>query len=354
MLISLYKHIIQENNYLEDQSQLKLVELLSQYSQILERQDDWFIKKLFNSKAQGKKGVYVYGDVGRGKSFITNLFFKNLKVKNKHKEHFHKFIIDCHKNLNGKSPDADKLRIFANGLRAKYKVLYLDEFYINNIVDATIFTRLLPLLIELGIYVFITSNCNPEELYQDGLKREYIFPLIEFIENNLDIYHLDNDDDYRKRNIFEKSLYIYPYAEQNNILKMSSIVNGLTEGNKFQAKELSITENRSVSLSNTYSSIVLFEFDELCNRNLGAADYIAICENFSIVIIEKIPQMTQENHNEALRFITLIDCMYDNNIHGVFSAEVSLDNLYLGNTHKSEFKRAVSRIYEMQFREVDL
>lgn len=354
MLRRIYEGVIKERGYLADSTQISLLDLLSKHQQRIEKSSlIAMLKRRFGiiGKTQ-KQGVYIYGEVGRGKTFITNIFFQSLKIRRKYKKHFHQFMLDCHSKineLNNTSSNADAIDCIAKEIAKNYRALYLDEFQINNIVDAMLLSRLFTILINRGVYIFITSNAKPSEIYNNGLKREYILPFIEFVQRHLDVYYLDNPKDYRKEKLKEhQSLFIYPFQDSENQEKLNIIITDLIGENKFTRNKVQVTENRFINVANSYGKVAKFTFDELCVGNLGSADYIALCKHFGVVVIACIPQLRFENHNEALRFITLVDCMYDHKRIGVFSAEVKVDNLYLGEIHRNEFNRTISRIYEMQ------
>jgi cell division protein ZapE len=355
MLKRIYEDIIKERGYLADYTQISLLDLLSKYQQKIEKRSlIVMLKRRFGiiGKTQ-KQGVYIYGEVGRGKTFVANLFFQSLNTKRKYKQHFHQFMLDCHSKINklnnNASNNADAVEHIAKEIAKNYSALYLDEFQVNNIVDAMLLSRLFMILINRGVYIFITSNAKPSEIYNNGLKREYILPFIDFIQGHLDVYYLDNPKDYRKEKLKEhQNLFIYPFQDSENQEKLSMIITDLIGENKFTRNKVQVTENRFINVANSYGKVAKFTFDEICVGNLGPADYIALCKHFGVIVIARIPQLRFENHNEVLRFITLVDCMYDHKMIGVFSAEVKVDNLYLGEIHRNEFNRTISRIYEMQ------
>jgi cell division protein ZapE len=354
MLERVYEESIKEHGYSNDAAQLKLLNLLSKYQEKIEKNDvvSKLRKALGMAKTQ-KQGVYIHGKVGRGKTFIANLFFNGLNTERKYRQHFHQFMLDCHHKINElnqtQSASDDALHNVAQDIIKKYQTLYLDEFQINNIVDAMLLSRLFTMLIKAGMYIFITSNSKPSEIYSDGLKREYILPFIDFIQEHLDIYYLDNPKDYRKEKLKgHENLFIQPFQDPKNQSYLNMIIDDLLSDGKFGQIQIQVTENRFIKVTNSCDKVGKFTFTEICAGNFGAGDYIALSKHFSVIIITHIPQLKAENHNEALRFITLIDCMYDSKTLGVFSAEVPVENLYLGETHRNEFNRTISRIYEMQ------
>lgn len=346
MLKDAYEKYISTNGYKKDINQLALIDLLTNYISQIERSKN-LIYRLFNKNTSEKHGVYLWGKVGRGKTFIFNIFYNNLKINNKHKQHFHEFMLDCHEKinyLNQQKNVADKVAKLAKDISQKFKVLYLDEFQVNNIADAMLLSKIFTELIANGTYIFLTSNSKPQEIYKNGLKREYIYPFIELLLEKIEIFNLDTSVDFRKESLKEFKLFMHPHNEE----KFQLLISNFFRIEDYIKTKIKISENRYLYINRSVGKIARFTFDELCVKNLGSTDYIGLCKRFTMLIIENIPQLKFDNHNEALRFITLIDCMYDKKIVGIFSAEKELDKLYIGKIHSAEFERTISRIYEMQ------
>ena len=349
MLKDIYKQYILERGYQEDSNQLKLIDLLSDFSSQIEKPKS-LIDKFFKKEFSSRRGVYVWGKVGRGKTFILNLFFENLNIKNKLKQHFHEFILDCHEkinNLNQRKDINNKVSEIAKEISKEFSILYLDEFQVNNIVDAMLLSRLFTELINNGTYIFLTSNSCPQDIYKNGLKREYIFPFIDLLLEKMKIFNLNAPQDYRKDKLKEFKLFLYPH----NKSKLNKLLSNFYDDGDLQKTKIKVSDNRYLNINKCVGKVVKFTFSEICEKNLGSNDYLALCNHFSLLIIEDIPQLKFENHNEALRLITLIDCMYQEKLLGIFSAQVKLDNLYIGKIHRKEFDRTISRIYEMQSEE---
>ena len=346
MLKDTYKKYILDNTYKENANQLELIDLLTNYTSEIESSRN-LIFRLFNKKLSKKHGVYLWGKVGRGKTFIFNIFFNNLKINNKHKQHFHEFMLDCHEKinyLNQQKSIADKVTKLAKDISQKFKVLFLDEFQVNNIADAMLLSKIFTELIANGTYIFLTSNSKPQEIYKNGLKREYIYPFIELLLKTVEIFNLDASVDFRKESLKEFKLFMHPHNEE----KFQLLINNFLRVEDCIKTKIKISESRYLYINRSVGKVARFTFDELCVKYLGSTDYIALCKHFTMLIIENIPQLKFDNHNEALRFITLIDCMYDKKIVGIFSAKTELDKLYIGKIHRTEFERTISRIYEMQ------
>lgn len=305
--------------------------------------------KLFNRK---KTGIYIWGGVGRGKSIIANTFYKNTSVASKRHFHFHQFMIDVHKtmwNIRERNKNLQSRRLMRHTVKTLLphcNLLFLDELQINNIADLSILSSLFTTLKNFNIFTIITSNRKPSDLFLDSFNREMRSSLIKNIETNFQIFHLDGHLDYRsiKGAGLEKTFF-HP-LDIDTDKAIDSILNEITDPLKLSEKYIS-TEDRKVKIAQCCGNTAVFTFKELCDANLSASDYIAIAHEFKNIIIKNIPKMLNEDHNQALRFITLIDCLYENKSRLICSAETEIENLYNGKQHKFEFARTVSRLKEM-------
>lgn len=301
-----------------------------------------------------RHGVYIWGDVGRGKSLILDLFFETIPYQNKLKIHFHKFMLDFHKQLNAlrentKGKSSDYIKQLTHDIASKYKVICLDELQINNIVDAMVVGRLFEGLIHSGCFIFFTSNRPPSDLFKDGLQRERFLPFIDLIEDKLEVFELNNFEDYRLRALSEmKDNYLLPINAKTN-KELNQIITKLT-GHADNLNEIEIfsDKKRPIKIHKSYGTLAVFSFKELCEVPLGAIDYLAICNNFNTVVIKDIPKMGKDNHNEALRFITLIDCLYETKTALICTAAAEPEKLYNNGKNSFEFKRTASRLNEMR------
>jgi len=360
VLESLYENLIRTMQLTRDLSQVKLIHALEEYYQgILRERDKNFIQrmkiffKLDRSCLVMKKGMYIWGDVGRGKSMIMDLFFNHLKGIQKRRYHFHHFMQEFHKsivkwNATNSSSQDDAITDIGKSISKNTQVICLDELQVNNIADAMILQRLFNILFKNNVFLFITSNFMPEDLYEDGLQRANFLPCVQLINSRLDVFNLNNHVDYRleKINSIER-LYYWPLDDELKYY-MQSVLSTLIGEHDFSSEVLRVDKNKNLTVLRSYGQLAMFSFAELCETPLGASDYMAICKRLSTVIITEIMQMGVDDHNEALRFITLIDCLYENKNKLICTAEVSIDNLYTGNKHSIEFKRAISRLHEMQ------
>ncbi len=362
-LEEIYQALIEERGLENDSNQLQLIKTIDPYKNYLEERYNStsllkkFFRSLYPKQEVNKNGIYIYGDVGRGKSMIMDLFYNNLNLKKKQRIHFYQFMLDFHgalhaylesnQNVNG---DIDHVILLAEKIAGEVDVLCLDELQINNIADAMIVGRLFQALIENGTFIVITSNCAPDELFKDGLQRERFLPFIDITKEKLVIFHLNNFKDYRlsKLTSLEKS-YFYPSnQESDNSEDFKEVIELIIGQNKLERKELTVDNNRILKLERVYRNVVVFTFNELCFMPLGTIDYVTIIRNFNTLIIEDIPQLGNDNHNEALRFITLIDCLYENHTRLICFAAAPVDQIYNGTKNQFEFKRTISRLKEMQ------
>ena len=303
-------------------------------------------KSLFFKKTDNFKGVYIWGGVGCGKSMLMDLFVKNLLVSNR-RVHFHAFMQEIHTSLHkarglGKK---DPLAVVANKVIKNFKVLALDEMQIKDITDAMIVGRLFTLLLDGGVTIITTSNRIPSDLYKDGLNRQLFLPFIDLIEKHLNILNLATTTDYRKNKLRGAPVYFSPLdtRSKNNLDNLWLDLSG----NESQDFHLTVNK-RKIKFPFYSNGVAKFTFFELCGENRGPADFLAIVDNLRVLIVENIPQLGRSNFNEAKRFITLIDTVYEAGIVFICSAAAQPEYLYLDGEGVFEFERTVSRLNEMQ------
>lgn len=347
---------LRDAGYSPDQSQKELLYKLVPYLDAVNagRRNKHMLSWLgFKKRALSKhikSGVYIWGDVGRGKSMILDIFHSCLGTTQKKRAHFHEFMLDVHSSLEAlrKDPSVkDQILKLAADLAEKYHVIILDELQVNNIADAMIVGRLFDALIKDGVLVFFSSNRIPDDLFKDGLQRELFLPFIKLVKEKLEVQNLDNAVDYRMEKLDVKSTYFYPINKKTEN-SINSIISKMIGEHELAPMDIEINQNRYFHAFKAYGKVAVFTFRELCETELSALDYIAICKVFKVVVIRNIPKLSYENHNELLRFITLIDCMYENKTKLICSAEVDVDELYNTGKHAFEFHRTVSRLIEMR------
>lgn len=297
------------------------------------------------------RSLYMFGDVGRGKSMLMTLFYDVCPFTQKRRVHFNTFMLEVHafihhwRQQTGSGSDA--ISALAKQIRASVLLLCFDEFHVSDIADAMILGRLFSKLFESGVIVVITSNRHPNDLYQGGLQREQFLFFIKVLQNAANIVELVANKDYRLSYApSNKASYYFPldeYAQSfirqcyNDLTHCAAITPGILE-----------VFGRQISLTATQGGIVLSSFAELCVQSLGSADYLAIASRYHTLIMAEIPRLTAEKRNEAKRFVTLIDVLYEHKIKLICSAEVPAHELYTEGDGAFEFRRTVSRLIEMQ------
>ncbi|MDI1276400.1 cell division protein ZapE [Methylobacter sp.] len=307
------------------------------------------LHKLFLPKQANYQSLYIYGNVGRGKSMLMDLFFEACPIRQKRRVHFHAFMLEVHAFIHQwrRKNNTDAISALAKHIRESELLLCFDEFHVSDIADAMILVRLFRKLFELGIAVVITSNCHPNELYHDGLQRELFLPFVGLLQEKTKVIELVANQDYRLSHLHAlKNTYYYPLDEQAaNFIRQS--YNELTH---FAPLKPGVVEvlGRKVVLSAVHGNIALTSFDELCMHALGPADYLEIGNRFDIVILADIPKLTNEKCNEAKRFVTLIDALYEHKVKLICTAEVPAQELYTSGEGSFEFERTVSRLIDMQ------
>ncbi len=301
--------------------------------------------KLINifSKKSTKSCFYLYGKVGVGKTLILDHFFQKLDFKKK-RSHFNEFMVGFH-NFKHKEKGGDSILRFVKNFKKKYKVLYLDEFQVTNIVDAMILGKLFEVIFNENIKVILSSNTKPNELYKDGLQRDQFIPFIELIDKNSIQKELKLHNDYRKQIDGKKQRIFYPLNEKT-LFNINQTFRRLTRDIDI-SEESFITKGRKFYIHNFYKGITKFMFSELCDKNLGSEDYLNLANKCHHIFIYNVPTFTEINSNQQLRFINLIDVLYDKKIKLTLSLETRLEKLNSSKKHFDIFKRTISRLHEM-------
>jgi cell division protein ZapE len=307
-------------------------------------------------RAEPPLGLYICGPVGRGKSMLMDLFYQAAPLEKKRRAHFHEFMLDVHDRLHkirqeakGKPREADLIAPLARGIAEDTWLLCFDEFQVTNIADAMILGRLFEALFAAGLVVVATSNDAPDGLYAGGLQRDRFAPFIALIKEKLDLLVLDGGTDYRLARIAGRPVYHAPLGDAATAA-LDQAFRDLTDLDEGPASELEVQE-RMVPVPQAARGVARFAFADLCGKPLGAADYIAIANTFHTVLLDGIPALTPEQRNEARRFSTLVDALYEAKVRLICSAAAAPDQLYIKGSHSREFKRTASRLFEMQSRD---
>lgn len=301
------------------------------------------------------RGVYIWGLVGRGKTTLMDLFFDALVADHKRRAHFHAFMNDVHEQLhrarkftgNGGAP-SDPVTLVALEIAKETRVLCFDEFSVNDIADATILARLFTVLLANGVVVVATSNVEPARLYEGGRNRELFLPFIALLKDRLDVVHLEARTDFRLEKQGFGQVYYTPPNEKAE-REIDALFESLTGRAKGEPMTIEV-KRRKIEVPQAAGRVARFDFDDICGRPLGASDYLALARHFDTIIVERAPAMGLERRNEAKRFITLVDVLYEAKVRLVLSAETEASGLYsAGHGHEAhEFARTVSRLMEMR------
>jgi cell division protein ZapE len=307
------------------------------------------LHKLLSPQSDACQSLYIFGNVGRGKSMLMDLFFDACPISQKRRVHFHAFMQEVHDFIHQwrQQHNTDAISALARHIRDTQQLLCFDEFHVSDIADAMILMRLFGKLFDLGVVVVMTSNFHPDELYRDGLQRELFLPFIRLLQQKADVIELDAKQDYRLSHLHAlKTTYYFPLDEQAAKFVRQSY-NELTHNAPLKPGVVEVL-GRKVGLSAVHGNVALTSFDELCMHALGPADYLEIGSRFDIVILADIPKLTQEKCNEAKRFVTLIDALYEHKVKLICTAEVPAQELYTDGEGSFEFERTVSRLIDMQ------
>lgn len=303
------------------------------------------------------RGIYMWGGVGRGKSMLMDLFFGCVNIPAKRRVHFHEFMIDVHDRLRAEraKEKGDPIAPVAAALAEEARLLAFDEMVVNNTADAMILSRLFTALIDAGVTVVTTSNRPPRDLYKDGLNREHFLPFIALIEQRLDVLPLNGPVDYRLERLGGHPTWYSPTGQAATDAVRAAFFR-LTDyppedSVHVPSEELPIPGGRSIHVPKSLKGVAVFSFKRLCSEARGAADYLAIARHFHTVIIVGIPLLTPEKRNEAARFKTLIDALYEHKVKLLAAADAEPTALYPAGDGAFEFERTVSRLIEMQSRD---
>lgn len=302
---------------------------------------------LFAKAAQTPRGLYLWGGVGRGKSMLMDMFFDSTDVDAKRRVHFHAFMQDIHRSMHAarKRGVEDALAPVADALINDVRLLCFDEMQISDITDAMIVGRLFEKLFAAGVLIVVTSNRAPDALYKDGLNRALFLPFIDLICDRLIVAELQSPTDYRQHRLEGAQVYFQPAASAKG--DINAIWLDLTGGSDGTSLQLPVN-GREVEVPRYANGVGRASFWELCAKPLGPADYLAIAQALRVLILEDIPQLSSYNYNEAKRFVTLIDALYEARVRLICSAADIPERLYLEGSGSFEFERTASRLREMQ------
>jgi cell division protein ZapE len=306
-------------------------------------------RNFFFAPKPAPRGLYIWGDVGRGKSMLMDLFFEFAPVDKKLRSHFNAFMMDVHARIHEerqRGESDDPIPPVAQAIADKATLFCFDEFQVTDVADAMILGRLFQQLFDRGVVIVATSNTEPDRLYEGGLNRQLFLPFIALIDEKLDIIELNGTHDYRMQRMSGLDIYITPLGP-NADAKMDAAWQRLTDLPRGEPKSLTIF-GRKLIVPQAAKHVARFGFDDLCVRALAAADYLEIARHFHTVLIDHIPQMNETMRNEARRFTLLIDTLYDEGVKLICSAAAPPEQLYPAGDGSEAFRRTASRLVEMR------
>lgn len=341
-----YDRTVKDGLLTADPAQLAVLPLLETIRVALMRTPRRGLRGLFGKPDAQVPGLYLWGGVGRGKSMLMDMFVQTVEAPSR-RVHFHAFMQEIHASMHEarKQGVDDALKPVADKVAEQVRLLAFDEMQISDITDAMIVGRLFQMLMDAGVVIVTTSNRPPEDLYKDGLNRALFLPFIEQIKDKMLVHHLAADSDYRQDKLATSPVYFTPA----NAAAKASIDNLWSELTENQGSPLTLTvKGRQVLLPEYHNGVARVPFWQLCGQPLGAADYLAVAEAVRVLILEDVPSLSRSNFNEAKRFVTLIDALYEARVRLIVSAADRPDRLYVEGEGTFEFERTASRLIEMQ------
>ena len=336
-LLNSFSEFCNKNKFEVNKKQIEILNSLEKFIFPKNKLLNFFFKK------EELNCFYLYGNVGVGKTMIANFVYEQINIK-KTKFHFNEFMINFH-DFRHKKKDDNTISKFVKNLKQKFDFVYLDEFQVTNIVDAMILGKLFENIFLNNIKILITTNTKLIDLYKDGLQREQFTPFINLIRKNSIQKELFLEEDYRTQNKVNNQGIFYPLNEKT-LFKFNQNFRILTKNFKKEEKSIN-TKGRVFKIKNYYGGIARFNFKELCDQNLGAEDYINISKLCNHIFLEDVPNFNDYNSNQQLRFITLIDILYEKKISLTISMSSEIKKLGTSKKHSEIFKRTISRLYEM-------
>lgn len=342
-----YKNAIQQRGFVEDESQLQAVQRLQRaYDEWMEY-ESWrtsLINRLF-SRSQVPRGVYLWGGVGRGKSFLMDGFYLTVPVAEKERVHFHEFMHSVHRELDKLKKVADPIEELAERIAKKFRLICFDEFHVSDIADAMILYNFLKALFDRQVSFIMTSNYAPDDLYPGGLHRDRLLPAIELLKKHMDVINIDAGTDYRRLAMQQVSSYHTPLNEKSE-QALHAAFDKIAE--MVDEEPVISLQGRELPCVRRAGGIVWFDFPTLCGGPRSQNDYLELASRFHTVVLSDVPRMSPAMSSEARRFTWLIDVLYDRKVKLLMSAEAPPQDLYVEGMFATEFQRTASRIMEMQ------
>jgi cell division protein ZapE len=342
--LNAYRQKISIGDLREDEGQMRVASELDALSRELDTQKnrEGLINRWLKRPSKTLKGRYIWGEVGRGKTMLMDLFFAHAPVAHKKRVHFHAFMQDVHRQRANLFTVPDIAKAIANEAR----LLCIDEMQIVDIADAMIMERLYDGLHAQGVVVVTTSNVPPDGLYRDGLNRQNILPFIAKLNATMNVISLDSPTDYRLGRVAARETFLSPPTAENRVA-FNTIWADLTDGAQGRAEKIELL-GRTLTVPKAAHACASFTFFELCGEALGSPDYLAIAKTYHTVFISGVPKLKSHQRNETKRFILMIDTFYDAGTHLVALADGPAESLFPKNQHSFESQRTISRLKEMQ------
>jgi cell division protein ZapE len=350
-VVSLYEQSLARRGFVSDSSQWRAVERLQQLY------EEWSAYKARRSTALKRllvkpplpKGVYLWGPVGRGKSFLMDAFYLCVPLVRKRRVHFHPFMREIHRELDELKGTEDPIAEVAARTARRYRLVCFDEFHVSDIADAMILGRFLEKVMDLGVEFVMTSNYHPDQLYPGGLQRERFLPAIELLKSRLDVVCVDSGTDYRRLKM--ERVQVYHVGSQGDAA-LAAIFEELKDVEE-ERQPLHV-EGRNISYRKRAGGLVWFDFQVLCGGPRSYTDYVDLAKRFHTVIVSGVPRLSAKQSDAARRFTWLVDVFYDHRVKLIVSAEAQPDELFIEGEGAAEFQRTVSRLHEMQSAEYRL
>jgi cell division protein ZapE len=346
MLLAQYREAVASSELRPDAAQEYAVHELNALARALMEKRRFFF---FQKPAAQLKGLYIWGDVGRGKTLLMDFFFESVAIAMKRRAHFNSFMVDVHSRIHTERQrmgSSDPISVISRGIAEEARLLCFDEFQVTDIADAMILGRLFDRLFVEGVTIVATSNSPPDRLYEGGLNRQLFLPFIEEIKQRLEVVELNGPIDYRLQRIAGLDVYLTPLGPKADAA-MDAAWQRLTDSKRGKSMHLTVL-GRQVPVPQAARGVARFGFAGLCAQPLAAADFLAVAQAFHTLLLDHIPVLSPEMRNEARRFILLIDTLYDEGVKLICSAAAPPEALYPEGDGSDAFRRTASRLAEMQ------
>ncbi len=353
-----YRRDMAREDFFEDEAQARAVSHLQRLyddlvgaEAIYRKHSRSLINRLFPRKHHPLKGLYFWGDVGRGKTYLVDMFYDSLPFEAKMRTHFHRFMKRVHEDLKRLEGQKNPLQQVADGLAKDARVICFDEFFVSDITDAMMLAGLLEALFERGVTLVATSNIVPQDLYKNGLQRARFLPAIELLLEHTEVVNVDNGVDYRLRVLEQAEIYHWPLNDETTAALKKSFIQLVPDRSNIKDSGELIVEKRPIPFIFRCDDIVWFSFEALCDGPRSQNDYIELAREYHTVMVSDVPQMSGGQDDQVRRFINLVDEFYDRGVKLIISGETEMTDLYRDGQLTFEFRRTLSRLQEMQSHE---